>query len=368
MNHTQILKRAWNILWSYKTLWVFGILLAITAGGGGGNGGGSNFNSSRDDFSIQRHQFSPQVQELVRDLERLFSQEMMGFWIGLGIALVCLALLVGVLFTIVKYVSQTSLIRMVDGYEASGEKVGWRQGWRLGWTRSAWRLFLIDLVIGLPIAVVAIGLFGCAMLPVITSLASGREEPAFGWILTTIGMVFVVLFFIFVISLALGLVIHLIRRACVLGGNGVIDSIRSGVKLFTGNFKDVFLMWLILAGVHIAYAIVTIPVALLLVGIGLLVGGGAGAATYFGLQAIASQWTAIISAAILGLGLFFIILGIPLTFLEGLRQTYFSSAWTLAYRHLTLARPATPVEVLDAAEALPPPAGIEPSAGELPAA
>jgi len=34
---------------------------------------------------------------------------------------------------------------MVDGHETMGEKVGFRQGWRLGWSRSAWRLFLIDL-------------------------------------------------------------------------------------------------------------------------------------------------------------------------------------------------------------------------------
>ncbi len=30
----KILKRAWHILWNYKILWIFGILLAITAGGG----------------------------------------------------------------------------------------------------------------------------------------------------------------------------------------------------------------------------------------------------------------------------------------------------------------------------------------------
>ena len=32
----KILKRAWHILWNYRILWIFGILLAITTGGGGG--------------------------------------------------------------------------------------------------------------------------------------------------------------------------------------------------------------------------------------------------------------------------------------------------------------------------------------------
>src|SRR5665647_1180523 len=34
----KILKQAWKILWSYKILWVFGILLALTAGGGSSSG------------------------------------------------------------------------------------------------------------------------------------------------------------------------------------------------------------------------------------------------------------------------------------------------------------------------------------------
>ena len=31
MDHTKILKRAWAILWQYRVLWIFGIILAITA-------------------------------------------------------------------------------------------------------------------------------------------------------------------------------------------------------------------------------------------------------------------------------------------------------------------------------------------------
>jgi hypothetical protein len=42
MDHMKILKRAWEITRSYRVLWVFGILLALTsANGGSSNGGGS---------------------------------------------------------------------------------------------------------------------------------------------------------------------------------------------------------------------------------------------------------------------------------------------------------------------------------------
>ena len=33
MDTMKILKRAWYILWNYRTLWVFGFLLALTVGG-----------------------------------------------------------------------------------------------------------------------------------------------------------------------------------------------------------------------------------------------------------------------------------------------------------------------------------------------
>lgn len=36
----QILKRAWEILWNYKVLWIFGFLLALTGAGSRGGSGG----------------------------------------------------------------------------------------------------------------------------------------------------------------------------------------------------------------------------------------------------------------------------------------------------------------------------------------
>ena len=45
MNYGDLLKRAARITWRYKVLWIFGILLALTAGGGGGGGGGGVANS-----------------------------------------------------------------------------------------------------------------------------------------------------------------------------------------------------------------------------------------------------------------------------------------------------------------------------------
>ena len=37
MKHSLILKRAWKILWDYKALWIFGVILAVTTTSLGGN-------------------------------------------------------------------------------------------------------------------------------------------------------------------------------------------------------------------------------------------------------------------------------------------------------------------------------------------
>jgi len=31
MNHGKVLKRAWEILWRYRVLWIFGVIVALTA-------------------------------------------------------------------------------------------------------------------------------------------------------------------------------------------------------------------------------------------------------------------------------------------------------------------------------------------------
>ncbi len=59
----KILKRAWHILWNYKVLWIFGILLAITAGRGGGSSSSYQFSSNdRNNWDNWNNGFDPNSQ------------------------------------------------------------------------------------------------------------------------------------------------------------------------------------------------------------------------------------------------------------------------------------------------------------------
>ena len=341
MNHTRILKRAWEILWSYRTLWVFGILLALTAGGGGnGSGFNSSYKGERDGstFSLPPEMMRD-LRALGRAMQGWFSGIDVGAFIGLGVALLCLILLLMILGKVVNYVSQVALMRMVDGLEARGEKVSWREGFRLGWSRAAWRLFLLDLLVYLPLVVVFIGLFGCALLPVIIS-AAARGEPSGAAVFGTVVLILPLILLAVIIGATVSLVMNLARRQCVLGDKGVVESLRLGVALLRRRFADLVVIWLILIGVMIGYSILLIPLVFLLMGVGALVGAGVGVAVYFLLRGLAASTSAILTAIFFGLTPFIVILAVPLVFLEGLRQTYYSTAWTLAYREASDAAPA----------------------------
>jgi hypothetical protein len=343
MNHIQILKRSWNILWSYKTLWVFGILLALTTA----EGFTSPNNGSRVTVSPDTQQWQPipaeelrglpediraAVEELDRELTNGIPSEVVNTIIGVAIALVCLVLVIMLVSAVVHYVSQTALIRMVDRYEATGEKVNWRAGFRLGWSRSAWRMFLIDLLIFLAVFVVVVLLFAVAAVPVLLSILLGGLAVIAG-IVMTIGMGMLAIFAVILVGALLAMAREVIYRECVLRGRGVVDSIGSGVRTLRANIKNVFLLWLLLLAIQIIYFVAAIPVVIILLALGLVVGGVVGALLYLALQA-GSVLTAILVAAAVGLLLLAVVIGLPMLFLRGLRETYLSTAWTLGYREI----------------------------------
>ena len=335
MNYTQILKRAWTILWSYRALWIFGMLVALTSAPNGGNNG----NGVQYQLSPKDSLFTPPAElrsqfDRFNDLIRQWSNQETGTVIAIILAFVGAVLLLAILFTILRYISQVALIRMVDRYEGSGEKLTFRQGFRLGWSRPAWRLFLVNLVIFLPLALVLIALFGCAALPVLLGSMAGGV-PTWAGIVATIGLGFLVIFLAILVGVALSLVTEMIYRVVVFQETGVVESIRLGIQTVRRSLKDVFVVWLILVGIQLGFFVILIPVVLVFGGVALLVGGGLGISVYFLAQAISSQVAGWVSGAIVGISLFLLVFLLPLLFMGGLKETYLSTVWTLTYRELS---------------------------------
>jgi hypothetical protein len=274
-------------------------------------------------------------------------------WVLVGILVVIL--LIGVILTVARYVAETAAIRMVDENERTGDKPGVRQGLRYGWSRSAWRLFLINLLLGLP--VLALFIIGLLVLAgVILLITSGNAFLSMTVIIAAIGLFFLLIF----ISVILGVVLNLLRdffwRVCVLEQTGVREALTRGWELVRANWKSVGLMWLVMIAVRIGWAIglviaffLSLPVLVLTILAGLVVGGlpallvGGVSSLFLGGPL---PW---IVGVLFGLPFFLVVAFSPLIFFRGLGLVYNSTAWTLTYRELK-ALPALTAQELPVGE------------------
>lgn len=331
MDHMRVLKRAWEITWRYRALWIFGLVLALVAGGGRGGGGGGGGGAPSGN-QAQYHLDSGDLSWIPEAIPEI-SPQVANAMIGVGIAIGCLILLLIIASVIARYVAETSLIRMVDDHEETGEERSVVEGFRMGWSRAAWRLFLIDLVITVPTALAFILLFTLALSPFLVWAVESTPLRVVGTV-AGIGLVFLTILLLIVIGVTLKLLRRFFWRSCVLEGLTVGEAIRAGYDLVRSNLKDVALMWLIMVGLELGWTILMIPIALLLLFAAALL-GGLPALLVGGLVSLfvegALPW---ILAAAVGAPLFFVTLIAPLVFLGGLFEVYKSTTWTLTYREL----------------------------------
>ena len=348
MDPIKILKRAWTILWSYRALWIFGIILALTtAGGGAGNSGGSGQNRnipSPNGLNFPQNGFPTGEQ-----INQLFQQGIQSlpaplnnanFWISFAIVLAVIILILVIVFAFFHYISETALIRMVDQYEQTGEKATIRQGFRFGWSRTAWRLFLINLLVNLPNIVAVLILLAVGVV-VFMLFSFGSPIWSITSVVALIGVFFLLIFILIILNALLNLLRHFFWRACALEGSGVIESIRSGVALVKRNWKNTGLMWLIMIGLGLAWVIVAviafillIPVFILLGVVGLVVAGIPALAVYALTSLFLSAPVTWIITALVGFPILILVISLPVVFLNGLKEVFHSTVWTLTYREL----------------------------------
>ena len=263
-------------------------------------------------------------------------------WITLGIALLVILLVWAVILVTARYVAEIALMRMVEDYERNGEKASIRQGLRFGWSRSAWRMFLISLLLSLPVILVLllIPVAGLVMFLVITQWNPFTSVVG---IVGSVGLFFLALFLAIMLGALLILLRHFMWRACVLEGLGVRQAMRQGFELARRNWQSVGLLWVMMIGLRILWGLAVMLAGLALIPVMLVtlaVGVVAAALPAFLVGGIASlflggPWSWILGA-IFGLPILLIVGLSPLIFWRGLEMTFDSAVWTLAYRELKL--------------------------------
>lgn len=370
----KILKRAVQIVWNYKVLWIFGFLIALTGGAGNSGGGGSsNFSTSGrnnfngwDNFGQSGQYNSPQMQKIgdwfQANVAPLFATEAKAItttFIIVGI-IFGVALIFGLLSALVRYPAETAVIRMVDAHEQTGTKVKFSEGWRMGWNKRAWKIFLIDLLIGTPaFAIVAVLVGGLSVYLIRNSSNISRAMTPAVWV--WIGLVVFLLMALGLLMLVVSVLRQFVIRKAALEEMGVRDSFRHGWTMFKQNLKHAFLMWLILIAVGIGVGIAMVLAALILIPAyalltipGIVVAAIPGAIGYGITSLFAGQVLSWIIAAMVAIPFFFIIVFSPLVLLSGGYAVFQSNVWTLLYRQkITALQPPTDIPQVTEVPPLP---------------
>jgi len=370
----KIIKRAWYILWSYRTLWIFGLVLALAAGSSGAQSSNNGYQyeqGPREDPQVTPQSMQEAWREFQRELNRLFErgvpdmnisgQDLSTFLWIVG-AFVLVLVVVGIVVAIARYVSETAVIRMVDEYEASGTKMSVRQGFRIGWSRTAWRLFLINLIVNLP--AIALGLvLLVAGVGVFFALVNGSANFAAFSAVSAVVLVFLTIFVVIILTVLLRLLRNFFWRICVLEDVGVRESLQRGFAMVLENWKNAGLMWLVMLGLGIVWAvasfiliIVTIPVVIVTVILALLIIS----VPYLVFVGIFSLFVGGILPWIAGglfiAPLFFTLAFSPWLLLSSWQSIFTSTVWTLTYREIKT------LPALAAPEPTTPPPAVEPVA------
>jgi hypothetical protein len=291
-----VLKRAWEIIWKFKVLWVFGILAGFSqAGTSSGSNSGWRYSTQGIDFSSQ--------------IDLFFARTSPGL-VALMITLaIIIALALTVIVILVGTVGRVGLIRGTVKAEQGVARLTFRELWREGLTYF-WRVFGLNLLIGVAIFITVIVLIVLAVVLTVGTL---------GLILLCLVPL---LCLILPIWWAVVVIVEQANVALVVENLGIIEAIKRGWQVVWSNIGNMILMSLILlVGVSlIGGAIIGLP--MLVVAAPAISGAAIGTSDAIRNGLIASG------------GLFIIYLPF-LLLASGILRSYTSSAWTLTFLRLT---------------------------------
>jgi hypothetical protein len=300
-NFGEVLTRAWQIVWKYKVLWVFGILASC----GQGSSSGSNGSGSRNNFNQPNFNLPPQALEWIYWIEENTAQFVM-----ILLAVVCIIWIVTVFLSTI---GRIGLIRGTAQAEGGAESL------ILGQLFSEsmpyfWRMFGLQLIFALPVILFAV----LVSAAVVMGVASGNNPTLAMFSMIPLLLACCCLFV--PVMFVLGIIFRQSERAIVLEELSVMPSLSRGWEVFRANLGPIILMAVILAVIGFVVGMaVAVPIFIIVVPatMSYLAGGGE------------SNSPLILMAVC-------ICLYIPIAWLlQGIATAYVESAWTLTYMRLT---------------------------------
>jgi hypothetical protein len=290
MDIGDVLSRALKTIWKHKILWIFGFLAGCSSAANyAGSNSGYRFSSG--------------------DIEGFYNN-FRWEWTIIGLALLCLTLIFYFLLIFLGAIGRIGLTRGTQLVDGGREKLNFGELFNESMPYF-WRVFGLTLLvflgmffIGIPLSIITCGI-GAIILAIVVPV-----------------------------------LLELSVIAIVVDDVGILDGLKRGWDVFSGNLGTMILLWLILVvGVGLVLIfIVGIPIALWLTPVTIVTGTGA-------LQG--SEIGTILS--ILCLVTFIPVLLVVI----GIVRSFVTSAWTLTYLELT-GQSSKPAPALPPEEPQPP--------------
>ena len=309
-NFGEVLTRAWQIVWKFKVLWIFGILAGCARGGGGGSGGGGGNNG----FETQSPNLPPQMERWFQTFAENATQ-----YILIGIALLCV---IWIVVVFLGTIGRIGLIRGAAQADGGAEKLIFGQLFSESMPYF-WRMFGLSLIIALPVLIlVAILLAGLFAFFIPVSISNGigvSDTPRFGF-LAVIPFFAGCMCLLVPVMLVVGLIVRQAENAIVLEDMRVFPALSRGWDVFRKNLGPIILMAIILAVIGVvAGLIIALPIIAVVF-----------PSVFAFAVGEARNWTPMIIMGVC------ICIYIPVSMvLNGVLTSYVESAWTLTYIRLT---------------------------------
>ncbi len=234
INHTDLLKRAFKTTFSNWVFWPFAAAVALLMTV-------INIASLKMQASI-----TPGSTELPPYLTSFFSNPSS----RTILAFINLVLLTMILFSLITLFVEAAVIGLGHDVEAKGE-TSLEDGFMHGW-KSWFHFFLIDLIIGLGVAV----LFGSLVFLLLIFFGLSGLSDAGPRIFPLIFLVILICVLIFLaLMIASNILKQLSHRARVIERRGVFDSMGEAFSLFRVNVGDLILAAIIIGFIEFAIAL-----------------------------------------------------------------------------------------------------------------
>jgi hypothetical protein len=305
MDYTDVLKRAWHVIWRYKVLWLFGFFA------GAGAGANTSWNTGSGSGTGSSSPFTQaQWDQAVAFIQRY------------AVVLVLLALVLvvfGLVMLVLSVAARGGLVHLVNEAEEC-RPVHAREGWRVGFA-TWWRVFGVGLLAALPliaIGVIIAAIVGAGVVLAIRTGSVGTIGAAFVGSLIGGGCFVLVLALVAVfLGVVLGIASELGVRYVVLDDFHAIAALKQGWHDLWHR-RGAFLMFLIQTGIGIGYGIVVAIIAAILVVPGVLAG-------------VAGAWP--LTAVMVGVA------AIVMIVLAAAFAAFYHAAWTVFFRKMTGRQP-----------------------------